>query len=580
MTLNMKLTSSRVFRSWGITAAIIGCAAVTNGCAEDMTGEASSNASEAVAASALEEECSDVATNLNSLWLLADVAPIPGINMVSAVGKTLTAMGCDGGMNAIVARMETIVGQRLEEAQIAELQDNHTELLRVVRDLGNNIGSASEVAHAIADEEARARRIGPAAFEIQLTLTAMLTAIDMQALTENSAFRSTFIERLKQSQQRLNEVETDPRLNVRLRAGTFARIDNLPTGRGGYYCETEQEMRGTGGTYPISAPTGNFFARGDYVDLYGNNYSLDETVFDNTFTHGMSDVRAACRRFRDGYRFNYTEQLAPVVGKIEDARQFLLAAARQFNVSAAEYNDFFAIQPLPAADPMEAGKSFTGTGTLATYSTDNSGDCARLCLDNSACSGATFAYGSCTLKKGTGTTVTADPHSFGFAVTALKEDKYFRLSLMTKSKKFLGTGVAKDISTNNAAVCYRACLDNPDCTGGTFNAGNRTCSTRIGSGLVLGTDNGAQTNDYAFVLEGSRRNAHYDLRMKAGGCASSSALLKTFDTFSSQECYSICAADAACSSGTYHQDDFYCVLMTGPATVSACSLTDRAFILR
>jgi hypothetical protein len=336
-------------------------------------------------------------------------------------------------------------------------------------------------------------------------------------------------------------------------------------------------MRGTGGTYPVSAPTGNFFARGSYVDLNGSSYRLDKTVFDNTFTHGMSDVIAACSQFRDEYRFNYTEELAPVVGKIEDARQFLLAAARTFNVSADEYSDAFANQTLPTVDPMEAGKSFTGTGTLVTYRTGNSDDCAKACLDNSSCTGATYNSGTCTLKKGTGTTVAASSGSFGFAVTALKEDKYFRLSLMSKSKNFRGTGVAKDISTNSAAVCYRACLDNPACTGGTFNAGNRTCSTRIGSGLVLGTDSGAQTNDYAFVLEGSRRNAHYDLRMRPGYCHTTSTLLKAFDTFSSQECYATCSANSSCSGGTYYPEAFYCVLVTGSGTVGTCPAINRTF---
>jgi hypothetical protein len=152
-------------------------------------------------------------------------------------------------------------------------------------------------------------------------------------------------------------------------------------------------------------------------------------------------------------------------------------------------------------------KSFSGEGMAGCAEVIKTNDieiCKKHCMNIEDCSGATFDpyydNGSCWLKKGKGLILdSTDSNSF-----ALIKSKYDTPMSILQKKVFLGEDIENIAPTDNKHICKQYCLDNPECSGATFNPtkDGGSCWLRKGKGSI--TD--GKDDDYAII----KGNAFYD----------------------------------------------------------------------
>jgi hypothetical protein len=197
-------------------------------------------------------------------------------------------------------------------------------------------------------------------------------------------------------------------------------------------------------------------------------------------------------------------------------------------------------------------------------------------MDLPSCTGGTFNPSKqyCWLRTGDGTVTTnALGDDYGFSVGAAARSSYFT-SLMAPRSVYSGTGVTAlaTISNSNPASCYLACLDNPSCSGATFSQSDSMCRPMTGPGQ---TTRSITATNFAFGIEGVRRNSHTNLRMMQGkgtslavGSFTRSSNLRispsgwysarvtipdSIATFSSHECYTYAKAQSATYEGATYE---------------------------
>jgi hypothetical protein len=520
-------------------------------------------------------DCGGSAEQWDVAWTAISAIGTPG-QMAASVGSALTSILCgdeDAALNELIERMRSIARNEIDADKLNVLK---TKLEGIAQRLTqHNPDQTASLATDLKQLEAEAvTTLGIDGFEIQMSLAIATAAVSAEYLayktrrgtaTEVTNARSQLIDALKTSQQWINARETAANLDVRLKAGSFSRIDAHTERRGNFRWDTWMGRYDLWAQAMFDGPDGHTYRSKRFTDSY---YA------------GLDGVKDKAKQdLLPAYHDVWTAAMSELVRKIETTRQSLLKLAGQAGVSRSDYTDLFADTPLPPSGlALQASKAFMGTDAYASIATTDPEKCERFCLEDATCSGGTFnsERQMCWLRVGSAAVRDSTPSESAFVITTTAANKYFT-SLMAPKRSYAGTGSLRNLATASSAECYRACLKDDNCSGGTFNASARSCQLRTGSSNVADS---ANSSDYAFVLEGARRNNHYDLRMRTGLCAYGGSVLGVFISMSSQECYSRCQSNPACAGGIFYVSDDYCVHMERFETVESCNGTERTFFFR
>ncbi|MFT3765370.1 MAG: PAN domain-containing protein [Minicystis sp.] len=134
---------------------------------------------------------------------------------------------------------------------------------------------------------------------------------------------------------------------------------------------------------------------------------------------------------------------------------------------------------------MRPGVTFWGSGALREFGARSASECYLGCLDDASCTGATYNPDKqyCWLRTGSGSIGAGLSSDYAFTVAAAERDSYVQ-SLLGPASTFWGSGALRELDTSSASNCYLSCVNDPSCSGGTYNPVKQHCWLRTGSGSI------------------------------------------------------------------------------------------------